>query len=101
MGEAGLRPYTPETSANDETAKMSTSRRTRKLAQADKEEIDRVVISQVGDHSAWGPPIHVRRPKAASFSVPGELAARAAFLARIHHETRVEKWVEKVASRAD
>ena len=75
---------------------MSTSRRTRKLAQADQEEIDRVVISRAADDSAWGPPVHVRRPKAASFSVPGELAARAAFLARIHHETRVEKWVEKV-----
>jgi hypothetical protein len=75
---------------------MSTSRRTRKLAQADQEEIDRVVISKAGEDSAWGPPIHVRRPKAASFSVPGELAARAAFLARVHHETRVEKWIEKV-----
>jgi hypothetical protein len=75
---------------------MSTSRRTRKLAQADQEEIDRVVISQAGEDSAWGPPVHVRRPKAASFSVPGELAARAAFLARVHHETRVEKWIEKV-----
>jgi hypothetical protein len=75
---------------------MSTRRKARRLSQADQEKIDQVVISQVADDSAWGPPVHVRPPKTASFSVPGELAARAAFLARIHHETRVEKWVEKV-----
>ncbi|HEY6340985.1 MAG TPA: hypothetical protein VIY49_05800 [Bryobacteraceae bacterium] len=75
---------------------MSTRRTTRRRSQADQEEIDRIVISQAADDSAWEPALHVRRPKTASFSVPGELAARAAFLARIHHESRVEKWVEKV-----
>jgi len=29
-------------------------------------------------------------------SIPGELAARAAFLAALHRESRLDKWVERV-----
>jgi len=62
----------------------------------DQETIDRLVISQAEDDLAWEAAVRVRRAKAASLSIPGELAARAAFLAGLHRETRVDKWVERV-----
>jgi len=58
--------------------------------------IDRIVVSQSEDDAAWEPPIRVKRSKKASLSIPGELAARAAFLARLHHEAGVDKWVERI-----
>lgn len=64
-----------------------------KLAQ---DQIDRVVTAQADDDSAWQKAIVVRRPKSASLSIPAELAARAAILARLHRESRVDKWVERV-----
>ena len=64
-----------------------------KLAQ---DQIDRVVTAQADDDSAWQKAIVVRRPKSASLSIPAELAARAAFLARLHRESRVDKWVERI-----
>ena len=39
--------------------------------------------------------VPVRR-KPASLSIPGELAARAAFLARLHREAGVDQWVERI-----
>jgi hypothetical protein len=38
----------------------------------------------------------VKRSKPATLSLPGELAARAAFLARLHREPGVDKWVERI-----
>jgi hypothetical protein len=38
----------------------------------------------------------VKRSKPASLALPGELAARAAFLARLHREAGVAQWVERV-----
>jgi len=38
----------------------------------------------------------VKRSKPASLSLPGELAAGAAFLAKLHREPAVDKWVERV-----
>ena len=61
-----------------------------------QDQIDRVVTAQADDDSAWQKAIVVRRPKSASFSIPAELAARAAFLARLHRESRVDKWVERI-----
>ena len=75
---------------------MSTRKRNKKTATPDQEAIDRLVISQADENSAWEPPIRVKRSKPASLSLPGELAARAAFLARLHREGRVDKWVERV-----
>ncbi|MGA9623469.1 MAG: hypothetical protein WBL65_01620 [Bryobacteraceae bacterium] len=46
------------------------------------------------DDSAWEAPIRVKRSKPASLAIPGELAARAAFLARLHREAGVAQWVE-------
>ena len=61
-----------------------------------RDQIDRVVTAQADDDSAWQKAIVVRRPKSASLSIPAELAARAAFLARLHRESRVDKWVERI-----
>ncbi len=58
-----------------------------------EEEIDNIVIAQANDDSAWEKPVHVRRKKTASFSIPAELAARAAFLARLHREPSIEEWL--------
>ncbi len=65
----------------------------RKLTQA---EIDRLVVVQVEDDGAWEKPVHVRRSKSASLSIPAELAARAAFLARVHHQPSIGRWVETI-----
>jgi len=64
--------------------------------QHSEEEIDAIVESQTDDDSAWERPIKVRRAKAASLSIPAELAARAAFLAKLHRENNVEDWLTKV-----
>ena len=74
---------------------MST-KKNKKITMPDQEGIDRLVISQAADDSAWEVPIRVKRSKPASLAIPGELAARAAFLARLHREAGVAKWVERV-----
>ena len=72
----------------------STKKKTRK--HLTEKEIDNIVESQVDDDSAWEKPVKVRRAKSATLSIPGELAARAAFLAKVHRENRVEDWLTKV-----
>jgi hypothetical protein len=59
-------------------------------------EIDRMVVAQANDESAWGRPVHVRRAKSASLTIPGDLAARAAFLARLHRKATVDEWLTHV-----
>ncbi len=68
----------------------------KKTASLSQGAIDRIVVSQSEDDSAWGSPVRVRRPKPAALTLPGELAARAAFLARLHRETHLERWVERI-----
>jgi hypothetical protein len=51
-----------------------------------KEEIDKIVVEQADDDSAWEEPVRVRRGKAASLSIPTELVERASFLARLHRQ---------------
>ena len=58
-----------------------------------EEEIDKIVVEQADKDSAWEEPIHVRKKKLTSLSVPAEIAARAAFLAKLHRETNIEKWL--------
>jgi len=67
-----------------------------KATAADQEAKDRLVVSQAGDGSAWDPAIRVKRSKRAALSLPGELAARAAFLARLHRDAGIDHWVERV-----
>ncbi len=61
-----------------------------------QDQIDRFVTAQADVDSAWQKAIVVTRPKCASLSIPSELAARAAFLARLHRESRVDKWIEQI-----
>jgi hypothetical protein len=61
-----------------------------------EEEIDKIVIVQADDDSAWEKPIHVRKKKQTSLSLPSELAARAAFFARLHRESNVESWLRRI-----
>ena len=72
----------------------STKKQARK--RLTEKEIDDIVESQADDDSAWEKPIQVRRAKPASLSIPAELAARAAFLAKLHRENNVEEWLTKV-----
>ena len=74
---------------------MSTRKR-RKTTTLDQEAIDQLVIAHSDDESAWGAPIRVEKSEPASLSIPGDLAARAAFLASLHRETGVDKWVERI-----
>jgi hypothetical protein len=59
-------------------------------------EIDEFVEKQANDDSAWEKPARSRKAKAASISIPPELAARAAFLAKLHHKRNVEEWLTRV-----
>jgi hypothetical protein len=59
-------------------------------------EIDQKVIAHADDDSAWGKPTVVRRTRAAALSIPPELAARAAFLAKLHRKPSVEEWLTRV-----
>jgi len=61
-----------------------------------EEEIDKNVESQAEDDSAWERPVKVRRAKSTALSLPSELAARAAFLARLHREKNVEEWLSRI-----
>jgi hypothetical protein len=70
--------------------------KTKKASALSQEAIDRRVVAQSENDSAWEAPIRVKRSKPASLSIPGELAARAAFLTRLHREADLESWVERV-----
>ncbi len=61
-----------------------------------EDEIDELVTAEADDDSAWEKPIKVRRPKGTNVPLPSELAARAAFFARLHHETGLEEWVQRI-----
>lgn len=74
---------------------MNSAKKTRTASQ-DEGTIDRIVTSQSEQDSAWEPSIDVHRSSPASLSIPGDLAARAAFLARLHREPDVDKWVERI-----
>ena len=61
-----------------------------------QQEIDELVILHADEEAAWEAPVRVKRSKSASLTIPGELARRAAFLARLHSETALDKWVERI-----
>ncbi len=68
----------------------------RKSKTVSEEEIDERVIGESEDDSAWEEPIHVKRPKSAPLQIPGELAARVAFLAKLHRDKSTEAWLERI-----
>lgn len=59
-------------------------------------EIDAIVVAQADDDAKWGKPVRVRRNHAAAVSIPSELAARAAFLARLHHQASIQDWLRQI-----
>ena len=59
-------------------------------------EIDKIVVAQADDDTAWEKPVRVRRARPASLSLPSELALRAAFVARLHRETNVNDWLKRI-----
>ena len=72
---------------------MSTKGRRKKLSQ---EEIDQRVVAQADDESAWEKAIRVQRAQGRSLSLPADLAARAAFLAKLHREGHVDEWLARI-----
>lgn len=82
----------PKQASRKELPTGGTGRRTSRRTQ---DEIDDRVISEVNDDSAWEPPVHVSR-KPAAIGLPGNLAQRAAFLARVHRERDLQTWVERI-----
>ena len=70
------------------------SRATRKKPA--EEEIDEIVVAQADDDLAWEDPVQVEMAKATSLSIPTKLAARAAFLARLHREKDLEEWLTRI-----
>lgn len=61
-----------------------------------EQDIDQIVVAQADDDTAWGKPVQVRSPKAASVPLPSALAARVAFFARLHREQSIEAWLERI-----
>jgi hypothetical protein len=50
-----------------------------------KEHINNLGEAEAGNDYAWEAPVQVRRGEAGTISIPADLAARAAFLAQVHH----------------
>ncbi len=61
-----------------------------------EEEIDARVEAQADDDSAWEGAVHVRKTKWAPLSIPADLAARAAFLAKLHREKGLDEWLTRI-----
>ncbi|HKC64889.1 MAG TPA: hypothetical protein VKB86_14700 [Pyrinomonadaceae bacterium] len=61
-----------------------------------EEEIDRIIIAQADDDSAWGKPVGVHKSESSAVSLPAELASRAAFFARLHREASVGEWLKRI-----
>lgn len=61
-----------------------------------EKEIDEIVTDHADDPSKWEKPIHVRKAKTASPTIPSDLAARAAFLARLHGSAAPDEWVARI-----
>ena len=58
-----------------------------------EEEIDQLVITEAEDDSAWEPAEPVTRIAVSAVSLPQDLAARAAFFARLHRRPNVDEWL--------
>jgi hypothetical protein len=62
------------------------TRKKRKAITMDEEGIDRLVVAQARDESAWKASIRVKRSKPAAPALRGEMAA---LLARLHRESGI------------
>jgi hypothetical protein len=72
---------------------MTKKPRARRLSE---DAIDQQVTAQADTEGAWGPPIRVRRPTHTSVALPADLAAQAAFFARLHRDKNVAAWLQRV-----
>ena len=61
-----------------------------------EEEIDRAVIAQADDDSAWEEPVKVRPAKSMHLALPAELVVRAAFCARLSRAASVGEWLRRI-----
>ena len=72
------------------------SERTKATHKLSELEIDQIIVAQADNDTDWEQPIRVERSNPASLSLPGDLAARAAFLAQLHRTRSVEEWLTRV-----
>ena len=79
----------------EEAAYMSGTKPAKKPKLSQKE-LDQRVIAQAENDSAWEKPVRVKRVRGTSLSIPGDLAARAAFLAKLHRETHLDQWLTRI-----
>jgi hypothetical protein len=70
--------------------------KTRTKTKLSQEAIDKIVVAQADNDTAWTPPVHIRKAKAATVPFSADLVARAAFFARLHREASVEAWLKRV-----
>ena len=61
-----------------------------------EEEIDKAVMAQAGEDSAWEKPIRVRPAKSMPLTLPSELVVRAAFCARMSRAASVGDWLRRI-----
>jgi hypothetical protein len=61
-----------------------------------EQEIDQIVVAQTNDELAWDETISVRRTQSASLTIPAGLAARAAFVARLHRTKSTAAWLTRI-----
>jgi len=52
-----------------------------------EEKIDNLVVAQADDDSAWEKAIHVQKAESPTIALSSELAARAAFFARLQRKS--------------
>ncbi|MGH7599677.1 MAG: hypothetical protein ACREOI_25265 [bacterium] len=70
---------------------MKTRTKTKPFSE---KQIDRIVVAQADDDSAWEKPIKVKPAQSSAMHSLSELAVRAAFLVRLPEEDMV-KWYRK------
>ena len=61
-----------------------------------EEQIDAIVVAQAKDDAAWEEPVSVCRDAPTLLSLSPELAARAAFFARLHRMSSAEDWLRSI-----
>ncbi len=74
---------------------MTTKSKIRKRA-ISEEEIDSLVESEADNDDAWEEPVQVRRKHEDTLPLPADLAARAAFLAKLHKEPNAKEWLRRI-----
>ena len=67
-----------------------------KITRLSEDEIDDIVEARADDPSMWEGPIQVRMRKSSTMRLSAELAARAAFFARLHHASSVDDWLKRI-----